>query len=216
MNGNSPVSVDVSVAFFASVLVLFVFVTFALNQVTPSVERATTGQTVETIAAIPPTWSPIPERTTYAFLGGQELQVLEMEHFSTVMAAPEELVSSDAHFENISVSSNSNAPEAFFLSIGTIGGTLPAQWVRASIPAVRSEDGGCPIDDQTRTAFRRNLLSVLVMNSDRVDLPEFIAFADACGLRYRLIPLPTKSAKGRVSITISLQPNNFRFETIFR
>nr|VFJ90508.1 MAG: hypothetical protein BECKH772A_GA0070896_1002210 [Candidatus Kentron sp. H]VFJ91681.1 MAG: hypothetical protein BECKH772B_GA0070898_1002010 [Candidatus Kentron sp. H]VFJ98298.1 MAG: hypothetical protein BECKH772C_GA0070978_1002010 [Candidatus Kentron sp. H] len=216
MNDDSPVSVDVSVAFFASVLVLFVFVTFALNRETPRVEPVSTGQIIETAAAIPPSWGPIPERTSYAFLDSRQLQVLEMEHFSVAMVTPEKMVSSDAHFENITVLSDRNAPESFSLNIGTVGGVLPSQWVRATVPAVRTQDGGCPIDEQTWSAFRRNLLSVLVMRSEKIDLPEFVAFADTCGLRYRLIPLPTASAKGRVNIPISLQPNSFRFETIFR
>ncbi len=216
MNDDSPVSVDVSVTFFASVLVLFVFVTFALNPIAPRIERVSTGQTVETATAIPPSWSPIPERTSYAFIDGRELQVLNLDHFSDAMVSPEKLVSSDAHFENITILSDQNAPEAFSIIVGTIGGKLPMQWVRACIPAVRSEDASCPIDEKTRTAFRQNLLSVLVMQSEKVDLPELVAFLDACGFRYRLIPLYAVSATGRVNIPISLQPSSFHFETIFR
>lgn len=216
MNDDSPVSVDLSVAFFASVLVLFVFVTFALNRETPRMELVSSGQTVETSMAIPPSWSPIPERTTYAFLDGQQLQVLEMDHFSIAIGAPEKMVSSDEHYENITVFSDRNAPESFSINIGTTGGTLPLQWVRAAFPAVRSEGGECPLDEKTLNAFRRRLLSVLVTRSELVDLPEFVAFADTCDLRYRLIPLPSMSTKGRINFSITLVPESFLFETIFR
>lgn len=216
MNDDSPASVDVSVAFFASVLVLFVFVTFALHRETPRTDRISTGQTVATTTAISPSWSPIPERTSYAFLSGKQLQVLEMNHFSAAMDAPEKMVSTDAHYENIMVLSNYDAPEAFALDLGTLGGSLPHEWVRTSVRAVPSKNDGCPIDDQTMKAFRRRLLSVLVMRTKAVDLPGFVAFADVCNLRYRLIPLPAAGKTGRVSFRISLQPGSFRFQTIFR
>ena len=216
MNDDSPVSVDVSVAFFASVLVLFVFVSFSLNRDTPRMERASTGQVNDTATAIPPTWSPIPERTSYAFLDGRQLQVLDLGHFSEVMYTPQKIVSSDAHYENVTILKDRNAPEAFNLTLGTVGGSLPAEWVRVTVPVVNTNDGSCPIDDQIWAAFKRRLLSVLVMRSESVNLPQFVSFAEACDLRYRLIPLPAVNANGRVNIPISLQPASFRFEVIFR
>ncbi len=222
MNDDNPVSVDVSMAFFAAVLVIFVFVTIQVARITPEDEWPSVGQRVPVAEAVPPTWSVVPERTTFAILSGTTLHVLELDHFARAIDAPLGWVSTRDHGENSSVP-KTGAPESFDLKMSTTGENLPTEWIRASIDLsgaerINEENGDtvCTLSKTERDAILRPILTVFVMNLPGTDLSALTKMTGACGYRHRLSPLGRPSSSGRISVRIGLSEEAYSAERIFR
>ena len=66
---DSTATIDLAIAFFCSVLVLFVFVAFNLEDAPEDPVRTTLGQRDATVTIEPPTWSAINAKSPWSAWG---------------------------------------------------------------------------------------------------------------------------------------------------
>ncbi|MGF1528133.1 MAG: hypothetical protein ACFCBW_15250 [Candidatus Competibacterales bacterium] len=211
-------AVDVATALFASVLMLLVLVSLTLLPTSPPKPLPSTGQLDPTATAVPPTWEALPQRTSYALLRGSRLSLLDLDHFARSALSPLHWIDTPEHRESVRPQTHARAPEALTWTLTTTGQALPAAWVRFAmdLPAV-APGTPCPLDALGSTVAHRPVWTVLVHPAADAALQRLAAFADACGLGYRLaLPAPPDDPDDPVTIPMALDPSSFALERLFR
>jgi hypothetical protein len=231
MTDEDPVAVDVSLAFFASVLVLFVFVVIVAARDTPPIEKPSTGQIQPTMDAVPSTWAPVPERTSFAVLTPDKLILLELDHFAKSIMSPLNSIATDTQFESATLLRREAAANAFVYKIEATADAIPPQWIRLEVPLraqqpaiappppAQDEDREtrCPISSADLSHFYRKFLTVFIMPGEGTDLGHFMAFAKDCGLRFRMVPLrPGRKGDNVLSIPFGLSAGQFALTHMLR
>ena len=222
MNDDNPVSVDVSMAFFAAVLVIFVFVSLQIARTSPAEEKPSIGERTPVAEAVPPSWQAVPERTSFAMLIDDSLHVLELDHFARGIDTPLAWVSLRDHGER-SETATKGTPEGFELRLSTTAKDLPPEWVRTTIAltgavSVDAETGeeACALAEAERAAILRPVITILVADRDGADLAPLARMTRVCGYRFRLTSMGRAASSGRFSIPIGLSEDAYTAERIFR
>ena len=228
MSDHGFESVDVSVAFLAAVLMIFAFVSTVLIRESPDEELPSVGQPRNDLRAVPPAWSPIPERTSYALLTDDRVFLLELDHFAHAIVDPTRRILGDDHFESARVLKSEVAPNSFILNFSTTAAGMPSRWIRAevdlgpyapgdeeNVAAAWPVETSCGLSEEDRARFLRPILTVFVIPRLPVRPAAFVRFARLCQLRYRLVSI-RDGDKRRFSIPVGLSSRTFALQQIFR
>lgn len=201
---DETASIDISMTFFAAILLIFVFVAFNLApEMSPP--TATLGQNEETVEALPATWNPVAERGSFALLSGGVLNLLDMKEVARGIVDPTAAVSTEANHASF-LAGEGPAPNEFGLALSFTPGALPGAWVSDTL--VPEDDTPCPV----------GLPSVLTVWVDHREpgLAQTLSWAASCQLRLRVEVLPPAAPSGRVSRAISLDADSFAMQRMFR
>ena len=214
-------SIDVAVTYFASVLVLFAFVTLAFLPTQPVIPKPSIGQVQPAADAVPASWHAVSERTSYALLAHNRLWVLELTHFKDSFLSPLNWIQTPTHSERASPNTNEPSPRSFILSLITSGADLPEVWVRASVTLegkTEFQPETCaPFEPSAENPDEPPLFSVLIDLRPETRLDRFLELADVCNIRYRFAVLPLPDNAGSpLEFTIGLSNASYYLETIFR
>lgn len=204
-DADHTASIDLAVAFFCSVLVLFVFVAFNLdNDPRPEIP-VTLAQRTLTREIVPPAWSALTERGSYAVLAENDLVVLDLPAIGTGIQDPSAVFQRTQEYPSY-IAGPSAAPNAFSLSFAIRPEDTDAPWQRERLSL--EADADCP-----QTA--RSLITVF-LPSTTTNLGPTLAYARRCGLRLRFHPLRQARADGYVSLRIALSPESYSADRMFR
>ncbi len=199
-------AIDLSVAFFCSVLVLFVFVSFSLDHPQAPFVPATLGQIEETQEVSPPTWSAINKRGSIALFSKSRLVILDL------VTIAEGILDMTAAFDDglnymSFIPSHSASPNTYKLTLSLVPGQLPKPWVRKALEL-----------DAEAPCFEENFkhLTVLIDRQSGT-LNDLTAFAQRCGVKLRPIYLrAANDSDGSTQQLIKLLPGDFKAESMFR
>lgn len=208
-NQDDIALIDLAVAFFAAVVVIFAFVEFNVSDVPESKPQASIGQEESWMAAQPATWQPVNQRGGFGYYDGEALVILDMVGLGAGVVDPLE-----SYVDPVNgltwFPGSAEAPNAFRVAVRFHPETHPVAWRRGEIldPGVQIE-GEC-LD------FPAALLTVFVPN-EVVDLAPLAGLATRCQLRmrYEFITAP-RSEDRPVSFAIDLEPSDFQRERMFR
>lgn len=205
---DETASIDMAMAFFSAVLVLFVFVKFNTVPDPREPVKVSTGQTVPTVTSWPATWQTINRRGGFGLYVGKELVVFDMSAIGEGLV--DKLKSAPVPGQSgLSPGFAGSAPESFDLLWGFVPATPPEAWQDLVIPATQLQDGACP--DGMPSA-----LNVFVW-AELDDLTPLMRFAERCGLglRFELFD-PKRGLEKRSDRAVALQPRSYQGERVFR
>lgn len=200
---DETAAIDLGVAFFCAVLVLFVFVAFNLDDDPRPDVPQTLGQREQTRPLAPPAWSPVAERGSLAVFHAGRLTVLDLAEISAGLADPTRAYSGDDGFTLAQMRAEPS-PAAFALRLSMAVPAIPAPWRR------ETRDPG-PETPCPETA--RPLVTVLAP-PEAGDLAQLEAYARRCGHRLRIEPVPERG--GMLQIPLGLSSADFAAEGMFR
>jgi hypothetical protein len=205
---DQTATVDLSVAFFAAILMLLAFVTFSLTDLPDDPPRASLGQTEIVQTAIPPTWSPVLRRGGWAVLTQERLVLLDLDPILAQIAEGRNSTTT----ENGGVSwrrvSSSASPRSFQLDLGLVVSALPPSWAGATVDFENDDGAVC--------GEFPPLLTVLLPH-DLPDITPFLSFAAACNISYKFqILSEPREGTGVTRLRIGLSPQSYAREQIFR
>jgi hypothetical protein len=202
-------SIDMAVAFFSAVLILFVFIQFNFTDRPPQEPVASVGQTVPSVTAIAPSWQTVPRRSGVAILDRERLVVLDMSQVSFGVADRGASSQGAAGWMTWSKSGlASTPPNAFLLEIYTALSTPPAAWVKDEVVL----DGDAPCLPDLRPS-----LIVFATATDTALSPALV-FAERCGIdaRFEFLDSETDADTITTPLRVGLSPAAYRRERIFR
>lgn len=205
---DETASIDLAMAFFSAVLVLFVFVKFNTIPDPRDPVEVSTGQEVPTLTAQPATWQTINRRGGFGLYVGQELTVFDMAAVGEGIV--DKLKSAPVPGQSgLSLGFTGTSPESFDLLWGFVPATPPEAWKDFVVPAADLQDGACP--DGVPQA-----LNVFVWGQ-LDDLIPLTRFSERCGLslRFELFD-PKRGLEKRSDRAVALQPLSYKRERVFR
>jgi hypothetical protein len=202
---DETASIDLSIAFFCTVLVLFVFVAFQPEALPEDPKRQTIGQTEWTRTVQTPGWNAVAERGGFALMSGEMLQILDMDYIGAGIRKPGSIENSARASQSFFAGKGAVLNE-FSLSVTLTPGDLPEGIIRASVSMDR--DGECP-------GGGARLLTVWAMTKVP-DLNPLLEFAKRCGRKLRLESPLKPASDGTVTLRIALRPGDYTAESMFR
>lgn len=197
-------SVDLSVAFFCAVLVLFVFVTFSrIERPIQPLDR-TLGQPVPVLTTTVPTWWPVLRRGKVAVYSDGRFQELRLAQVLAQVEASANSVTTENGGLDWSQSPG-RAVHGFRLRLGVDFGTMPEDWAGAQVAL--TEEAAC-VPAATYLVF---------LDEEEADIAPLLAYGERCGLlfRFEAIAAPPEDRTVR-RLTIGLSPGAYARERIFR
>lgn len=200
---DSTATIDLAIAFFCSVLVLFVFVAFNLEDAPEDPVRTTLGQRDATVTIEPPTWSAINERGSFALWHNNQLYILDLTAFARGVVSPTDIYSG----KNVGFFSNlpkDGASHAFSLSYSFDLANIPSEWM-SDVLSLQTQ---CP-------ETVRALISVLVP-PETDSLQPIIDFSSRCGQYIRIIYTAPITDDGWINTALRLRQSDYLSENIFR
>lgn len=203
---DETAAIDLSVGFFAAVLVAFIFAAFSAAPDAPPVPVTSIGQTAETVEVLPATWSPVRERGGFAIVSGGIVTMLDLGALAReIVAAPPGTAGGEDGHASFHAGQGA-APNEFAVNLVFTPGALPAAWVREVTPL----GAGAPCPGSVR-----RLLTAWVDQREPSIAP-LLSWASACRIRLRVEVLPAAAESGRVSRAIALDAGSFAAQRIFR
>lgn len=208
-NQDDIALIDLAVAFFSAVLVIFVFVEFNISDTPEQDPQASIGQEDTWITAQPATWQPVNTRGGFGFYDGKVLVVLDMTGLGAGIVDPLKSYIDAANGLTWSAGAPV-APNAFRVAARFQPESHPAAWRRGEIIAPEDTSG------KTCPDVPAPLLTVFVPKTV-ADLAPLADLATRCDLRLRYEFINARPSKDRpVSFAIDLEPSDFRRERMFR
>ena len=201
-------AIDMSVAFFAAVLMLFVFVAFNVQRPERPEELPSIGQTQPTVEAVPGTWSAIVPSGGFALLLGDTLHVIDMNRLAEGVANPLSQVSTDGGWSNFETLETA-APNSFALEVVFLAQDLEPALLRSVHDLASDANQTCPDTDVIGT----NL--AVVVEPDHPDLMPLLRFGFDCGLQIRVEPVDIRSRR-TLRWNIARSPASYTSEAMFR
>lgn len=200
-------SLDLSVAFFSAVLMLFVFVDFNLNttQVEPPDESL--GQLSPTLHAPPGSWRAATPSGEIAVQMGEALYVLDAAHLALGAADPLNDISSDQAWVSFP-RMDGFAPNGLHVDISLTPDAPRTQMVRAAYDLADPEVP-CP------SAPAYGPLIVYVAEAS-ADLGPLLRVGSACALPLRIEPAPFANDARTVRLQLVRSAAMFDGESLFR
>ena len=203
-NQSDTASVDLAIAFFCSVLVLFVFIAFSIVAEEPRTNVDSIAQQDETQELNSSGWKAVRERGDFAFYAGGALTILDMSAVALGLHAPEVAYTGQRGETIFSTSSRYKAvPNASSLQLYIDAEAPPERWVRARLDLTRDFD--CP-------QGLRPQLTVFLLPEDE-DLAPLSNLSQACDLRLRYAQAKTPDL---LKLVLVLSPRSFTSQSVFR
>lgn len=202
---DDTAALDLSIAFFSAVLMLFAFVAFQLARTPRPDPVATLSQPDAARPVQPPTWNAVAERGSWAVYDGARMTMLDMDAIAAGMADVLDAYDGDDGYQALTLQSGAD-PRAFALRLSFRPDALPAPWRREVLTA--APDAPCPETGQ-------RLLRVYVA-ADVADITPLAAWLDDCGRQLAPLPLREPGETGRVTVQIGLGPGSYSAEAMFR
>lgn len=173
-------ALDLSVAFFCSVLVLFVFVAFNLDDREPLPDQDSLGQEALTVAAEPGMWGAVVPSGRFAVMTDDTLYVVNLARVAQGIVVPSEQVSTDRAWGNYSDVAGFAANQFTYRLNLNLTDPEP-DLIRESI-VLNGSEFACP-DWPVRSD-----LAVFVPDG-AFDLGPLLAFGATCNLALRIEPV---------------------------
>ena len=200
---DDTAAIDVAVAFFCAVLVLFVFVAFNIDRDPKTTLRQTTSQTEPTVPAQVPAWTAINQRGSFAIWESGTLFVLDMSNIGEGMRTITEQYQGPDGYFNYTRGAESS-PASFRIDLGVFTQQAPDLWIRARV----GSNDDCADDV-------RPLVTVFV-SSMETDVAELMALAQRCEFRIRFEILGSLQDERWGSLSLLLGQAAYGSERIFR
>ncbi|MEL6958743.1 MAG: hypothetical protein AAGL89_07320 [Pseudomonadota bacterium] len=196
-------SIDLAIAFFCAVLVLFVFVAFNLDRDPESPPLQTLSQTEITSPVFVASYSPINTRTSFLLMTATGLFHLDLPQIGRGLRDSSSQYNADDGYM-LYTRGTGPSPAEFLLTLNISVEDPPADWVAAEIDV----SGEC--------LSSLNLLLTVFHVEEALDPSPLLAWAEGCGQRVRFEPI-TISPDGRIGIlTVALNPGAYAADRIFR
>ena len=202
--GDETASIDLAVGFFCSVLMLFVFIDFNVEDVPPSNFRDTLGQIEQTVDMWPGAWSAVNQRGSFAVWQDTGLTLLDLGAISDGVVTSKAQYRGDNGFQSFSAGQEA-APNSFSLVLNFTLSNIPTPWRREVVAW----------DDEKCFSNSRVLLTVFVPR-EAPDMANLFAFGQRCGQRLRLQPAGALSDDGRTQIKFGLSEGHYSAKGMFR
>ncbi|MBB95902.1 MAG: hypothetical protein CML68_15075 [Rhodobacteraceae bacterium] len=202
---DDTAALDLSIAFFSAVLMLFAFVAFQLAR-TPRPEPAVSLSQPDIARPVqPPTWAAVAERGSWSVYDGTRLTVLDMDAITAGMRDVLNAYDGDDGYQTLTLHDGAD-PRSFSLRLSFRPDALPAPWQGEVLAP--GPDAPCP------ETPRRLLRSYVA--ADVADVTPLTAYLARCGLTFAPLPLRDPGESGRVTVQIGLGPGSYAAEAIFR
>ncbi|QEW20181.1 hypothetical protein LA6_002376 [Marinibacterium anthonyi] len=202
---DDTAALDLSIAFFSAVLMLFAFVSFQLTR-TPRPEPAATLSQPDIARPVqPPTWSAVAERGSWAVYDGTRLTILDMDAIAAGMRDVLDAYDGDDGYQALTLHDDAD-PRSFSLRLSFRPDALPRPWQREVLQP--APDSACP---ETGRRLMRTYVA-----ADVADVTGLAAYLDRCNRQFAPLPLRAASDAGRVTVQIGLTPGSYSAEAMFR
>lgn len=200
---DETAAIDLAVAFFCAVLVLFVFVAFNLDRDPKTEPFRTASQEQITIPAPVPAWSAINQRGSFAVWSDDQLIILNLiEIAKGIRVITDQYQGPDGY--NSYLRGREASPASFRIDFGLNLQSPPAPWVKAIV----TQEGVCP---ETVRPF------VTVLIPDGANrLNAVFDLSERCGFRVRFETLRIGSDGLSGTFALALSAGSFGGERIFR
>lgn len=196
-------SIDLAIAFFCAVLVLFVFVAFNLDRDAEAPPLQTLSQTEITAPVFVASYSPINTRTSFLLMTGTGLFHLDLPQIGLGMRDVGSQYNADDGYM-LYTRGSGLSPAEFLLTLYISVEAPPAEWIAAEIDVT----GEC--------LNSLNPLLTVFHVEEAQDPSPLLVWAEACGQRVRFEPI-TVSPDGRFGVlTVALNPGAYAADRIFR
>ena len=199
--------IDLAIAFFCSVLVLFVFIAFSIVTKEPRQNVESVAQVEERQELNSAGWNAVRERGDFAFFHQGMLNVLDMSVIARGLQEPETSYSGPNGDALFSTSSRYKAiPNASNLQLFVDAEAPPLPWLLARVDL--TDDFACP------EALRPQLTVFLLPEEE--DLAPLTTFSRACDVRLRFAHTKTPGEGEPVRLVLVLSPSQFSSQRVFR
>lgn len=196
-------SVDLAIALFCAVLVLFVFVASNLDRDPEAPPLQTLAQTKITAPMTLPSYSPVNERTSFLLMTEDRIFHINLPEIGRGIRDRAVQYSADDGYHLFSRGTG-QSPAEFLLTINMSVKAPPTVWIRSEIDLAEK----CPGD-------LRPILTVFYLKSSRL-FPSLSTWAEKCGMRVRYEPV-SLSPDGRIGmVTLALNAEVYSADRIFR
>lgn len=200
---DETAAIDLAVAFFCAVLVLFVFVAFNLDRDPKTEPFRTASQEEITIPAPVPAWTAINQRGSFALWSDDRMIILDLPEISKGMRViTDQYQGADGYMSYLRGSESS--PASFRVDFGLTVLSPPEPWVKAVV----TQEGACP------ETIRSFVTLFIPEGADRLN-PIF-DLSERCGFRVRFETLKIDSAGLSGTFALALSAGSFGGERIFR
>lgn len=205
---DQTASVDLSVAFFCSIVMLLAFVSFEISEVREQEPRSSLGQIQPVLDAVPPTWNPVLTRGGWAVLTQTGLTRLDLAPLMSQIGEGENGIVAENGGVSWRAVSNSVSARAFRLDIGIDLDDVPLTWRGETASFVGEEPAPC---------FETPALLTVILSPDLPDMMPFLEFAARCAIphKFHFTPEPSDGASV-VRFSIGLSPASYSRDRIFR
>lgn len=202
---DDTAALDLSIAFFSAVLMLFAFVAFQITR-TPRPEPAATLRQPDIARPVqPPTWSAVAERGSWAVYDGTDFTILDMDAIAAGMRDVLDAYDGDDGYQTLTLHDDAD-PRSFSLRLSFRPDALPEPWRREVLSPGLDEP--CP---ETGRPILRTYVA-----ADVPDVTALAAYLDRCGRVFAPVPLREAGDTGRVTVQIGLSPGSYSAEAMFR
>lgn len=200
---DETASIDLSVAFFSTILMLFVFVAFNLDDAPRDEVEFSIGQTEETIEVIPPAWSALNKRGSFALLSAENLTFLNLTNIAAGMITPKDQFQGENGYRSYS-RKGEPAPNAFQLTLNLLVTDIPEAWRGETL----AFDGPCPESAHS--------LVTIILAPEVDELSAIQEFAARCNFRTRYEQTSGLGAEGWITFAVGLSESAYSAERMFR
>lgn len=202
-SSDETAAIDLAVAFFCTVLVLFVFVAFNLDRDPKTEPFRTASQEQITMPAPIPAWSAINQRGSFAVWSDDRLIVLDLAEITHGMRViTDQYQGPDGYMSYLR--GREASPASFRADFGLTVQSPPEPWVKE----ILTQNGACP--DTIRP-----FVTVLVPEGAS-ELGAIVDLSERCGFRVRFENFKVGSDGVSGTFGLALSARSFGGERIFR
>ena len=202
---DDTAALDLSIAFFSAIVMLFAFVAFQMTRAPEADPPVTLRQPDIGRAILPPTWTAVAERGSWAVYDGARLTLLDLDAVTAGMADILTAYDGDDGYQSLTLHGDDD-PRAFALTLSFRPDAIPAPWRGEAVTP--APDASCP-------ETGRRLIRTYVAG-DAADLTPLIAYGARCNRQIAPLALRDPGPSGRVSVRIGLSPASYSAEAMFR
>ncbi|MEM8729472.1 MAG: hypothetical protein AAGF79_06090 [Pseudomonadota bacterium] len=205
MDTDDTPALDLSIAFFSAVVMLFAFVAFQLTRLPDPDPPASLGQPDVDRPLLAPTWAAVARRGSWAVYDGLQLTILDTDAIAAGMRDVLDAYQGDDGYQTLTLQDGAD-PRAFALQLSFRPESVPVPWRRETRRP--GPEAPCP---ETGLPLLRTYLA-----ADIADLTPLAAYLARCGRQFAPLPLRAAGETGRVTVQIGLGPGSYSAEAMFR
>lgn len=198
-------SIDLSITFFCTILILFVFIEFNFSRTPDEVPDFSIGQKETQVTVIPPTWTTLRSRNSFAVLDQDKLSILELGSLAVGIIDETKALSTKQEYQMLTLG-KVPAPNTFSLTFSFDPTALPLDWTRDRI--LLGPDAECMQQQLKR-------LTVFV-SANTASVTPLLKYAAHCGYQLRLEVMRSVEKGATVTRLFALRKKSFSARTIFK